>query len=414
MRYEFPIIRTIDDVLPALEGRDEFIVKHDVENGYKVINYLVNFADTFPDIADATSEEEARNFALRRECRGITFDAKTGKIVSRKYQKFFNLGERSETGATKLDFTKPHVILEKLDGSMITPLMMDDDTIRWCTKMGLTGVAAPVDEFVKSHPTYEEFAHAMSLLGKTPIFEWCSRKQRIVIDYPVDRLVLTAIRCNETGRYESYDFLVEFAKSFEVEVVRALPGSVENLQVFLDETRDLKGEEGYVIRWNDGMMVKAKSEEYCKIHKCLDGLRREKDVLTLILEEKLDDVKALLPADLGDAADRYGSKVFHSARAISKELLLTVIHAWTELGGSKKDFAVNWVNGGKIDKRLRSLAFSFWDNLDKGEEFAAKQTLAVLKNACSSQTKVDEHRFLMGGARWDDYVAGLNVPDTGD
>jgi hypothetical protein len=35
----------------------------------------------------------------------------------------------------------------------------------------------------------------------TPIFEWCSRNQRIVVDYPEDMLVLTAVRDNIEGVY---------------------------------------------------------------------------------------------------------------------------------------------------------------------------------------------------------------------
>ena len=45
MHYKFPEIRTINDVLPHIAGRDEFIVAD--KGDYTVINYMVSMADTF-------------------------------------------------------------------------------------------------------------------------------------------------------------------------------------------------------------------------------------------------------------------------------------------------------------------------------------------------------------------------------
>jgi hypothetical protein len=45
MNYAFPIIRHLDDVLPHIEGREEFIVAE--REGYTVVNYVVAMADTF-------------------------------------------------------------------------------------------------------------------------------------------------------------------------------------------------------------------------------------------------------------------------------------------------------------------------------------------------------------------------------
>ena len=90
MNYKFPEIRTIDDVLPAIEGRKEFYVTD--KGYYKVINYHVNLEDTFPEI-----DEQDPIPAVRRECRGIMFNTHSGRIIRRPFHKFFNLGERLET-----------------------------------------------------------------------------------------------------------------------------------------------------------------------------------------------------------------------------------------------------------------------------------------------------------------------------
>jgi hypothetical protein len=44
--------------------------------------------------------------------------------------------------------------------------------------------------------------------GWTPIFEWCSKTNLIVLSYESDQLVLTAMRNMKTGRYMSYAELV--------------------------------------------------------------------------------------------------------------------------------------------------------------------------------------------------------------
>ncbi len=205
MQYKFPVIEHLDDVRPAIEGRDEFIIA-ERDWGY-VVNYMVAMADTFPEVktaggSAAMRERETLYKAIRRECRGILFN-KDGSIMARRLHKFFNINERDETQFNKIDFNQPHVILEKLDGSMITPVVTDAG-LRWGTKMGITDVSMGAELFVAGHPEYQELAKWCIDNGKTPIFEWISRKQRIVIDYEEDNLVLIAVRDNVTGEYLPY------------------------------------------------------------------------------------------------------------------------------------------------------------------------------------------------------------------
>ena len=81
MRYEFPKIEHLDDVRPAIEGRDEFIIA-ERDWGY-VVNYMVNMVDTFPPV-------EGELDAIRRECRGMLFYP-DGRIMARRLHKFFNV-----------------------------------------------------------------------------------------------------------------------------------------------------------------------------------------------------------------------------------------------------------------------------------------------------------------------------------
>ena len=122
--------------------------------------------------------------------------------------KFFNVNERDETRAEHVDLNQEHVILEKLDGSMITSLPLDGQ-MYWATKMGINDISMGAARFAEANSGYMDFARDMADAKMTPIFEWCSRKQRIVIDYPQDRLVLTAVRDNQSGEYMRYDTMLD-------------------------------------------------------------------------------------------------------------------------------------------------------------------------------------------------------------
>lgn len=192
MNYGFPTIRTIDDVLPHISGRSEFVI---AERPYgKIINYMVSYADTF----DMTGPDDLTG-AIRRECRGLKFHP-DGTIGARPFHKWFNINERDETQQHVIDLSQSHTIMEKLDGSMIHPMAVGG-VIRWMTKMGITDVALQAEEFVGANPKYHDFASWCISKRLTPLFEWCSRKQKIVVDYPEDKLVLLAVRDNVTGEY---------------------------------------------------------------------------------------------------------------------------------------------------------------------------------------------------------------------
>jgi RNA ligase len=385
MRYQFPEIRHIDDVLPIVEGREEFIVAQ--RDWGSVINYVVSMTDTFPPV-------NGREEAILRECRGLLFYP-DGRIMARRLHKFFNVNERDETQAHEIDLGQPHVILEKLDGSMITPVMTESG-MRWGTKMGLTDVGMGAEEFVARHPQYEQFARmVMDNFGWTPIFEWCSRKQRIVVDYPVDRLVLIAVRDTVTGEYRSHRWLQEYGEMFEIEVVKAYPGTTESMEHLITETRGSEGIEGWIIRFDDGHMVKVKGDWYVRIHKTKDALVHEKNVLDLIVSEKSDDVKEFMIDDdrrrLEDYETNFWMGVHRTITAYDRYW-----EAVQEEGVDRKTWAVEWMPKVKEDDPFASsIVFGKFDGKD-----TRKMVLDIITKNLGSQTRVDEVRRLWGGSRW--------------
>jgi RNA ligase len=95
-------IAHIDEVLPHVEGRKDFVIKYKQE--YTVIDYVYELDDTFDN-------------EYRRECRGLKFTPE-GDILARPFHKFFNFNQTPETQAAVVDMKRPHVIMEKADGCL--------------------------------------------------------------------------------------------------------------------------------------------------------------------------------------------------------------------------------------------------------------------------------------------------------
>jgi RNA ligase len=205
--YNFPIIANYDAIKFALEGpgSDDFVEV--VKGSYKVINYIKISSDTFRPInVEGIGHEERQRRIIRREFRGLIFDDKSGDLIRRPYSKFFNLNEREETLKETIDFNQPHDILQKLDGSMVAPFITSDGVLRFGTKMGETDISQQALDYCKKNDKDLDFIRwVIEELGSTPIFEWCSRANRVVIDYPQPRFVLTACRDIVSGTYWSFD-----------------------------------------------------------------------------------------------------------------------------------------------------------------------------------------------------------------
>lgn len=390
MNYSFPQITHINDVLPAIAGRDEFIVVQ--KDGYQVVNYAVMMEDSFPPVqtaggSAAMREEATRNKSILRECRGLIFDL-DGKILARRFHKFFNVNEREETRLEKIDFTKPHRILEKLDGSMVSPIMIDG-VIRWTTKMGITDTSMEAEVHVVKNPQYVKFVTELMADGWTPVFEWCSNKNRIVLDYPQDQLVLTAVRNNEVGDYARYELLEAYGRLHNIPVVKSYDFKDENI---IDVVRAMENQEGVVVRFNDGHMLKIKADWYVLRHKSKDAITREKNVLDYIVNEKVDDVLPFLQAEDQARLMKFQDK-FWLGLAITIEKYVSYVNA---IRVDRRTWAIESMPAVKLtDPNLAHIVFA-WFN---GKSVRDSVVELVQKNI-GTQSRVEEIRFMWGGHKW--------------
>jgi RNA ligase len=360
-----PTITHINDVLPHIDGRGDFIVAH--KYGYSIIDYVYSLADSFDD-------------PICKECRGLKFSA-DGSILARPLHKFFNIGERPDTQAGVLDFDQPHTVMEKLDGSMIHPAIVGGEVV-FMTRMGRTDVAMKAERHLT--PELRTICAGLLMGGATPIFEFTAPDNRIVVRYEESALTLLAVRNTVDGAYWSRSVL----DGTGLPVVPVHNSASSGLG-FAAYARTVLGFEGFVVRFDNGLWVKAKGDDYVLKHKAKDSILQEKNILQLVLSGGLDDVLPLLDEADADAARSYRDSV---EAGVSKTVANLSRFVAANENVPQKDFAIDHVR--RLPKILQPLAFTIRKGVDAGEAVRAR----IIATA-SSQTSVDEHRELHN-ARW--------------
>ena len=368
MHYEFPMIRHISDVLPHIEGRDEFVVAE--REGYTVINYVVAMADTF----NMTGPDDLGG-AIRRECRGLIFD-RDGNLMSRPFHKFFNINEREETQTNVVDMSQPHVIMEKMDGSMIRPILVDG-YLRLATKMGVTNVAMDAEVWLAAQdPSLKEWMRRCVEHGITPLFEWISPFNQIVLAYEEADLVYLGSRNNLTGQYH-------FSRRNDMPFTKVPQyGSVEgNIADYIARQREAEGREGDIIRFADGHMVKVKNDWYVRIHKTVDRIVFDRNIVDLIINEEVDDVVPMLPQVQADRVRGFESRFW----AAFKETEAGIAELYIDAARyeSRKDVATVFAK--TVDKTVMPFIFRMLDGNDLRELM-----LDHVRKSINTNTRWDE------------------------
>ena len=355
---------------------------------YTVINYAIAFEETFKwDANDPVGS------AVRRECRGLIFDTETGKLISHPYHKFFNAGEKEETQLNKINLYEPHIVLEKLDGSMIRPIPTPEG-FRLGTKAGITDVAMNAEVFVADKPHYAKFIRSSIACGMTPIFEWVSRKNRIVVDYQEDNLILTAVRDNLSGTYLLHSIIVETGKNYNIPVVQAVDGlAVQNIELFVKQVREWEDDEGVVVRFSSGQMVKIKCDDYVLRHKSKDSISQEKNVIDCILGDAVDDLVPLLAPDDADRLQRFQNAFWAGLEDVAYEMAELFVTGNTKYP-DKKDFAVEFVQK-EVEPIYAPIMYAM-----KGGKGSKEVLIDMIRKSLGSQQKIHNSRWLWGNLDW--------------
>ncbi len=213
------------------------------------------------------------------KARGLYLDTVQGKVAARSYDKFFNIGEREETGlgALRRRFRFPLEVYVKENGflGIVSYDEYEDGLFIACKSTPDSRFAGYLKEMVGAETTPEHREELKAYLKENAVsfvFECVDVKNDPhIIEYPGSRLVLLDIVYNtlETRKY-SYGELCTAAGLFGL-TPKEKACEIADWQGFFDWYREAGKEdylykgrqiEGFVVEDQAGLMVKVKLAYY--------------------------------------------------------------------------------------------------------------------------------------------------------
>jgi T4 RnlA family RNA ligase len=277
--------------------KEEFGIKVRLEGRLMVLNYC--------------QIESPKTHPIVMECRGLILEQETLRVVSRSFDRFFNLGEALDT-MPAIDWSKAEVF-DKVDGSLIKIYNYNN---RWeiatrgtafadvpCGDWGITfrelvynALGVENDGDFQSLMTRSLMMHHM-----TYIFELTSVENRVVKHYDGYKLHFLAARDNRTYEYHS-----ELEREWLFGEVSGMKDRISNPKVYKFDTpeacqeasRSLKDlDEGYVVYQNGIPICKVKSPAYVAVHHIRGEGLNHKRSCELVLSGEVSEYLTYFPED---------------------------------------------------------------------------------------------------------------------
>lgn len=328
------------------------------------------------------------------ECRGSMFEVKHDgemlRIASRTPKKFFNYGENPMT--LGLDLSDPVLVMKKEDGSLMSTYIDHDGSLKLKSK-GSISSSQCIDAMAYLE-TQLALANDLAFLagrGFTVNLEWTAPWNRVVVGYGEPALTCLSVICNETAAVHGLDF-VEFHNCSAV--AESWVKEFEYEGNLLDVVKGLVGEEGVVCITRCGVTCKIKSDWYIHLHNTKESLDNAKSLVSLILLEKIDDLKSIIAGDMAAenkiaAYERYVTSLFRS--------IMSKVETFHSLNSdlSRKDYAIKakefWDADGEFGFSAQMLCMA-------GRDYENTVKAQIIKRAAEIEDAVEKlPRFMSTG-----------------
>lgn len=220
------------------------------------------------------------------QCRGLIVNAQ-GSVVARPFRKFFNLSEHDNPDLPKVPVGSPFKAYEKMDGSLGISYPSADG---W--KISTRGSFESEQAHFATSLLVLKYGDALAQMSPhlTYLFEIIYKENRIVVDYGNDQelVLLAVIRTSDGVELPLEDFRhLPFRQPRLFEV-----GSIEDLP------RDTPNFEGYVVRFDNGLRVKVKLDDYVRLHKLMTGITPNRVWEMLAAGQDVESVIRDLPDEM--------------------------------------------------------------------------------------------------------------------
>jgi hypothetical protein len=263
MHGPFPVLdgNILPRVRAAVAGCSAFVFKD--RGSYLAVDYSTSgkLSDAFPDPIKAgkVGSKERWEASVRRECRGLLICRSSGKVVSRRFHKFWNVDELPESSSSEVhtrfvEAGENISVAAKIDGSLASPFLLPEGGVRWALR---TTESEPIKLFVEARSAlngFKSLAEDVLTQGVTPLFEWCDTKGTVgVIRHESQSLTLLAARHMVDGSYFSRRQLEGLSEKHRVPLVAEQTFRVSaGVQGLVDEVSELVGHEGVVLQLGAG------------------------------------------------------------------------------------------------------------------------------------------------------------------
>lgn len=229
---------------------------------------------------------------------------------------------------------------------------------------------------LKTTIKYKEFCLEWIEKGFTPLFEWCSYRQQIIVSYPEDMLVLTAIRNNATGLYVTYGDMLASCAAHNVPLTKPMKVSFgeqyQSLGELLRHVKETTDLEGFVLCFETGEFYKLKTEWYFARSKKVAGhfTGQEKELWDLILNRKIDDLGGALGAKRTEALEQASMKLWKALERSAEKIQKWIDDKKKAGCTQRKDFAA--LVDKEIPKQWSGLYYHIFAGADALEEIVQK------------------------------------------
>lgn len=314
------------------------------EDTRKVLTYdemmnLCNSIDNFDYVDEITYGRHTRSFNYRldilnsftkiggRNFRGTTYDIETKELLALPFFKFFNYNQSLFTKDDEVEKWKIKSIYEKVDGSLVYFYIVNGNLV--CrTQRSSTNMQSIVSlNIVKRDLKLEEFITTMIFKGYTPMFEFLSPANRLIVRYNFETLCYLGSRNRYTGDIlypnDDHEKLLNGVEMYKNPIISTYP-IVENLKTVENVVKECKQDkfnniftklktfrkykifnkiiewiynryrnkvrEGYCIVFDNGEIVKVKRVNYLYLFKIKDNMESDKEIVKCLFDNRLDDI----------------------------------------------------------------------------------------------------------------------------
>lgn len=247
-------------------------------NGFKISTFSYFLATNDMFFNPIKDKPEINGINLR----GISYVFNKDNTIYKVFlmlPKFFNINQTTYTQYDNVKDLKIKNITNKFDGSLISFIELPDKTIVPKTINSFDNIQCEyAKNLMHENKTYEYITNALEN-NYTPCFELISPSNRIVIKYDKTELKVLGKRDNKSGEwFPENNICINNSLSIDKLINDAL-------------SNDCIDKEGWVIQFDNGMLMKIKTLWYCNLHGIYtEDINREDKIIEMYINNKIDDL----------------------------------------------------------------------------------------------------------------------------